>query len=482
LSALPPSSLTGPVARLRQVLAVLRFRPFDCSTGAGRSQERYRRAALTTIMSVIGRGVTILTNLITVRVTLRYLGEERYGMWMTISSVVAMLSFTDLGISGGLVGAVAEALAKGQTQRAREYISSALVMLVLAAAAVLSIFMVAHPFVDWARIFNVSSPLARAEAPTAIIVLLLCQVASAVVSVGTAARTALQEGFANALWQSVGTVLALFAVLAAVAWRAPLAWLVLTASAAPIIGGVINGALLFARAHPEIRPRWRAVRLDSAKRLWQFGLLFFVLQCSTAIAFFSDNVVAAQVLGPSAVTQYAVPLRLFAIPMMIVSVIVAPLWPAYSESIARGDGAWVRRTLHRSLAFALTFSTVTSVLLVLFGNRLLLLWVGPQVQAPFWLLLGFAIWNILAAAGNTLSMFFNGARVFRFQVWTALTMAILNITLSILLARVIGLPGIIWGTVISYIACCAVPWFFFVPRLLRRFVNTDEPAVSPLAT
>src|SRR5512133_170880 len=86
-----------------KVLPLLRLAPFDSSTEEGRSKERYRRVALTTVASVASRGIGLVTLLVSVPLTLTYLGAERYGMWMTISSLVAVLNFADLGMGNGLM-------------------------------------------------------------------------------------------------------------------------------------------------------------------------------------------------------------------------------------------------------------------------------------------------------------------------------------------------------------------------------------------
>ena len=79
----------------------LRLKEFDTSTPQGRSLERYRRVALTVVTTAGAKLVAILTTLVTVPLTLHYLGAERYGMWMTISSIVAMMGLADLGMGLG---------------------------------------------------------------------------------------------------------------------------------------------------------------------------------------------------------------------------------------------------------------------------------------------------------------------------------------------------------------------------------------------
>ena len=52
---------------------------------------------------MLARIVQIGTLLVTVRLTLKYLGNERFGLWMTISSVLAMAAFADFGVGIGVL-------------------------------------------------------------------------------------------------------------------------------------------------------------------------------------------------------------------------------------------------------------------------------------------------------------------------------------------------------------------------------------------
>src|SRR5688500_5295590 len=86
-SSFPTSSgfVTAKVRELtsgaRGVLRILRLRRFDTSTPEGRASERYRRAALTTASAMMAHGLGVFTGLAWVRLSLSYLGKERYGLW-----------------------------------------------------------------------------------------------------------------------------------------------------------------------------------------------------------------------------------------------------------------------------------------------------------------------------------------------------------------------------------------------------------------
>jgi O-antigen/teichoic acid export membrane protein len=145
-----------------------------------------------------------------------------------------------------------------------------------------------------------------------------------------------------------------------------------------------------------------------------------------------------------------------------------PLWPAYGEAVARGDVPWLRRTVIRSTLAGIAISGVSSVLLLAFGNQVLRSWLGPVFDPPLALMLGMAIWAVLSTAGTSMAMLLNGATVIGFQVIVAITMATTSIVASIVLGQLFGLSGVIWGTVLAYVVCNAVPIVWYVPRLLRR--------------
>src|SRR5258708_40332876 len=51
-----------------------------------RSAERYQRAVLTSLTAVVARAINLASLLLTVPLTIRYLGSERYAIWATVSS------------------------------------------------------------------------------------------------------------------------------------------------------------------------------------------------------------------------------------------------------------------------------------------------------------------------------------------------------------------------------------------------------------
>jgi len=70
------------------------------------------------------KGIAVIASFVAVPLMIRYLGQERFGVWATILSVMSWIMFFDLGIGNGLRNKVAETLAKDEKLEAANYISS----------------------------------------------------------------------------------------------------------------------------------------------------------------------------------------------------------------------------------------------------------------------------------------------------------------------------------------------------------------------
>jgi O-antigen/teichoic acid export membrane protein len=416
--------------------------------------------------------VQIGTSLITVPLTLKYLGNERFGLWMTISSVLAMAAFADFGVGNGVLNTVAKAYGKDDDEGVRKAVSSGFAVLSTIAALLLLSFFAIYRFVSWGDFFHVVSPVARKEAGPALAVFAICFALNISMDVVQRVQLGLQQGYRYGLWQLCGSVLGLVGVIAGIWFHVSLPTLVVAIAGAPILATAVNAFHFFGSVRPDLRPRLRLVSRDVISQIARLGGLFFVLQLAVAVSFSADNFIIARTLGAVNVPEYSIPQRLFALVTMLSAMLITPLWPAYGESISRGDMTWVRRTLRTSLVAVLAISSVVSASLLLFSSRLLYWWVGSRIHPPFPLLLGLAIWTVFSCCGDALSSFLNGASVIRVQVVVASIFGAGCLTAKIIFIRHYGVPGIPWAAIVSYAVLVILPYSFYVPRTVSRIQET----------
>ena len=484
MSSTPPLQPLGPevlpdqgvagiwVRRAREAVGYVRLRPFDTSTPEGRSRERYRRAVLSFGTSLFARLITVATQLVATRLALGYLAPERYGLWMAISSTaLTFLVFADLGLGNGLLNALSAARGQDDEKRASEIVSSSFFMLLAVALALLAITLAIHPFIPWASLLRVSTPLAASEAAPAMLVFVLCFLINIPLGIVSRVQSGYQEGYRTSLWAIGGSLVGLLMTIVAIRARAGLPGLVLAASGAPILATVANGWALFWRERPHLRPRLSRARRKTADAILRLGALFFLLQMTSAVAYQTDNLVVTRFFGAAAVTTYAVPMQLFSAIPIFVLMMLMPLWPAYGEALSRGDVGWVRQTLGRSILLSIAMAAVVAVPLTIFGRPLIHLWVGPGVTPSISLLAGMGTLAVVLSGGNAVAVFLNGVSWVRFQLILGVIVALAALGLKIALAPVMGIEGVVWATVVAWTIPSSIAYGMILPKRLERLAT-----------
>ena len=446
-------------------------------TAAGRSRERYRRIGFAALGQLAARALGVLTALVSIPLTIDYLGAERFGLWTTISSVIALSSFIDLGIGYGMINVVAAASGTTDAFDARRHISSGFFLLSGLALVAGSAVAVLYPLVPWAGVFNVSSVRAASEAGPAVAIVASCFLAGLPLSLVQRLQFAYQEGFQASLWVAAGNLLGLAGVLATIAAGAGLPWLVLAMAGGPLAAALLNTITFFLR-RPHLRPSLSFVSAGASLTLVRLGLLFLVMNVALAAGIHSNSIVISRVIGPEAVTAYWVPMRLFTTVPLILTLALTPFWPAYGESIARGDVLWVRRALLRSVGATLIVALPLVLFLVVFGQRITEAWSRGEVSPSFLLILVLGGWTLASALSVPVGMFLNGASILRFQAMWAVAMAAINVPLSIVFAEAWGVEGVVVATFITSVICLDVPGYLVVPRVLRAIEGSANPQPS----
>lgn len=468
--------------RLRLASPARQLRPGDMSTPEGRSAERHRRALLSSLAAAAAKVISVGATLVSVPLTLHYLGQERYGMWLTMSSLIAMLSFADLGMGNGLLNAVAQAHGRDDRAAIRGLVSSAYAALALVAFAISVIATAFYPFVPWPKLFNVQSDLAMNEAGPAMAAFLACFALSIPFGVVQRVQTGLQQGFQSGLWQCGASLLSLAALLVAIHMDAGLPVLVMALLAAPIAVNAANAAFFFGVGARDLFPASRYVTSRDMSGIGRAGAMFLVLQIVIAVAYSSDNLVITQILGSAKVAEFAVPAQMFGLIGTVMNTALSPLWPAYGEAIARGDRDWVRKTLYRSTILSVCLASFLSTALVFAGPWLLKLWVGKEINPPFLLILGLGAWKVIEAGGNAIAMFLNGANIMGLQIGMISTMGCAAVILKLIFVGRFGVSGAPWSIIVAYCIFNILPLTIVFPNIIHRLSLAEKSTGEDMKT
>src|ERR1035437_9416898 len=135
-----------------------------------KGHHRSIKAKKNIIASFFIKGISMAISLIVVPLTINYINQSRYGIWLTLSLIVAWFSFFNIGLTQGLRNKYAEAKAKGEDTLAQVYVSTTYAILAIIFCIVWIIFLIVNHFLNWAHILNVSESMRSEVSSLAVIV------------------------------------------------------------------------------------------------------------------------------------------------------------------------------------------------------------------------------------------------------------------------------------------------------------------------
>jgi O-antigen/teichoic acid export membrane protein len=135
-----------------------------------KGNERTLKAKKNIAASFIIKGASGAINLLLIPLTLHYLNPTKYGIWITLYSIIGWFIYFDMGLANGLRNKFAEAIAKGEKEKARIYISTTYGTLSIIVLIIFIVFFIANYFVDWTVILNAQAELKNELSTLAIIV------------------------------------------------------------------------------------------------------------------------------------------------------------------------------------------------------------------------------------------------------------------------------------------------------------------------
>jgi O-antigen/teichoic acid export membrane protein len=433
----------------------------------GDAQRRYVRIAQGLFTGLASRGVAVAVSFISVPLTVRYLGAERYGAWVTISTVMAWIAIADLGLSSSLTNAVSEGYAQDRRDLAQGYVAAAFWSLAGVAAILALVFFSLWHKVPWDRVLNVQTLRARAEATPAVAVAFSIFALNFPFSLVARIYGAYQEVAIANSWSAAGNVLGLIALISVTQLNGGLVSLVIAVSGAVLLVNVISAIWVFGWSKPWLRPRPDLVTWLALKRLTGLGGMFFVIQIAALVLFQTDNLIIAHYLGAAAVTPYSVTWRLFTYTMIFQLLAGPSYWPAYTEAFTRGDRNWVRRSFRMNLKITIISSLLLGLPLVVFGRWIIEKWAGAVAVPSLGLLVCMGIWSVIYGAMNSQSCLLASSGRIKGQVTYSLVAAAVNLGLSLALVQKFGVVGVIIGTVGAFLICIVVPQSLEVEHCIR---------------
>ena len=439
-----------------------------------KGHERSVRAKQNILSSIFIKGFSILISLIMLPLTLSYVNAAQYGIWLTLSSIVAWFSFFDIGLTQGLRNKFAEAKARNDDSLARVYVSTTYAILGITFFFLWVIFMVVNRWLDWSAILKVPFEMQGEVTILALIVFTyFCM--QFVFRIIATILIADQRPALSSLLDLLGQLLCLSIIFILVkTTEGSLIKLGLALCISPLV--ILIGANLFfyKGRYERFKPRFTDIKFAYGRDLLNLGVIFFVIQVAAIIQFQTANIIIARSFGTADVTSYNVVYRYFGVLNMLTVIFVTPFWSASTEAFLKKDIEWIKNGIKKFNLLNLLLIGA-GILMLIFSGVIYRFWLGEgKVNIPFSLSLwGFLYFNVIIYGSKYVS-FLNGINALRLQFISSLISPFLYIAAALILIKYYqaGVYSLFIASIIANFNA-----FIIAPLQYHKIINQNKKGI-----
>jgi O-antigen/teichoic acid export membrane protein len=371
---------------------------------------------------------------------LHRLGDEAFGLWILVVSLVGYYGFLDAGIRASIVRYVSRHRALGDQQSINEVVAAAFYYYLGACALVI---VATYLSVDWvSRFFSIRSELLSAFKS----LFLLAGVVQGLtlpllVFVGSleAAGRFDQVYASNAACLAAGMACVIGLLRAGGGLFA-----VGAATILPQLSAYCICVPLAVHAHHELslHPKW--VRKSVFWDMLRYGSISVTVGIAERMRGYVYPLLIMKFLAPAAVTIFSLPVRILAFPTQGIATMTAILNPLSSQLEAQNDFCRLRRLIQVSVQSAFLLLAPMAAFLFVFGRELLALWVGSQYASSYPILVLLTLGMGTAATQCCLQSVLFGIGRHQQLVWYRFGEGLSIVLFGSAALRIWGLEGFAW--------------------------------------
>ncbi|HUU46418.1 MAG TPA: oligosaccharide flippase family protein [Acidobacteriota bacterium] len=407
------------------------------------------------------------------------LGQEQYGIWVLLASILAYFEFSDFGFTTTLARELPQRRARGDQEGISATISSIFfAFLILLAILTPIAWGLSHLL---GGVFRVDPGQVETARTTFLLVFGAFVVGFEKrvfeAAINATERLYLTHLLAAAYNVAYGVTFYLIAASGGGVRELAIGLLGLSgagAFASYIVARRALGFTLSARLFDKAIPR----------RMWSSSVFYFIAGFSTTIILHSDNLVLSAFLGASTVAVYAVAYRFVDLFRVLVGRLVDVIFPQVAAASALGDGTQLRSLAVRFVGLSALAAGAIGTVLYFLGYAVLGWWIGADNLIGRDVYNVFIVYFILHSLTHASGLFIGAMGIHKPIALVGIGEASANIVLSLILIGPLGPLGVALATVVAHVG--GTGWFahFHLCRALwgrRAIAIAGAPATAGIS-
>ena len=427
------------------------------------------RIARNVLWNWAGIGCQMAIGLAVAPFLIRRLGDEGYGIWILVGSMVGYFGLLELGLRASMGRHIAYHRARNDPAGVNSILSTAVAAECITALAIALLTLIAD--ILFPRFFHVSSEHLH-EARLALLLVGLNFAITLPLAIFDSVLWAFERfDLINLVDIPVGV-----ARMAALFYFIPrghgLIAVAVIAVASTTLGALLKVVLSF-RVEPALRVSVRSIHKAAAKQLYSFGVWSFLLSMARRTRGYFSPMLIGALVSVQVVTLYSIASRLIGYAIQVIVATTGVLTPRATAFHAQQNLEQQERLFIEGGKYCTAVALYFLLIFLFLGQPFIALWIGPkQAHDAARLLDILAIGEMLPMSQwVTYSMILAMAR-HRLSALVALLEVIVMVALMFALVAPWGMPGVCIGIALAGAACRGIFQIVYGCRLTSVPITT----------
>lgn len=288
------------------------------------------------------KGLSLLISTFSLPLYIKFFRQnEVLGVWYTVLSILSWINICDLGLGNGLRNKLTECISKNDICKAKKYISSTYVLLIIVIVPVAVLIGFLIPCIDLNAFFHIQPELISPAVFRKASIILICGVGvNFVLKTINSILYALQAPSANNVISLVASLIPLCFIAVYKGDSIETNFFVMSLMHVFAINIPLFLATVIVFSKKTIRkfkPDIKSFDLSSAKITLSLGMRFFLAQAFFMLLMSTNELLISRLYLPEFVVEYNIYYKLFMVIGSLFMLALTPFWSKITKDLAEGN-------------------------------------------------------------------------------------------------------------------------------------------------
>lgn len=424
------------------------------------------------------KGVSLFVAFFSMPLYMKYFGNNKIlGVWYTILSILSWITICDLGFGNGLRNKFTEAYSKCEFEKARKYISSTYILLIVVICPIIFLGSVLILYFDLNKFFKISIDIISFKNfKLGFFILFLGVCVNFVLKLITSIIYAIQKAAINNCISLVTSIIPVCFILIVPDKGVNINFIALSfiyfiALNIPLI--IVSIFIFKKKGLEKCKPNIRDFDFYAAKQMLNIGLKFFLAQISFMVLMSTNEVFIVKLFATDDIVEYSIYYKLFMVVGSLFMLALTPLWSKITKDLSERKYYKIKKT-NKYLYIISGIAIVIEFLVIPMLQPIINFWLREQaIQVNYITGIVFAIYGSLYILNIVLTTVANGIGKLTTQIYFYGFGAIFKFLGIYLLRYLISkwYVVILYNCIILFLFC--VVQLFWIEKAIKKIEKLD---------